>query len=234
MPLARSCRGSTPARRSGTMLPGLLLGGLGMALAMTPTTAAAMSSVPRRQGGRRLGGAEQHAPGRRLARDRGHGRDRRRVSATRSRTPARGRSRSWTASRWARGRGRDRRRRRGRRRGDHALSQPAAAAGRSARGAGAPGSSLNRHAAPAELQAGAADRQAVVRCRRQQSLVVGDEGVEDRGKRQRGGELDRVHCPGASPARALRHVRAARIAGERLDTPRERKSRRGRSVGRHA
>ena len=50
-----------------------------MSLAMTPTTAAAMGSVPGGQGRRRLGRAEQHAPGRRLARDRPDGRDRRGV-----------------------------------------------------------------------------------------------------------------------------------------------------------
>ena len=49
----------------------------GMAMTMTPVTAAAMSAVARRQGRRRLGGAELLAPGRRLARDRDHGRDRR-------------------------------------------------------------------------------------------------------------------------------------------------------------
>ena len=53
-----------------------------MALAMTPTTAAAMGSVPSGQGRSRLGRAEQHAPGRRLARDRHHGRDRRLATIT--------------------------------------------------------------------------------------------------------------------------------------------------------
>ena len=41
-----------------------------MSLTMTPTTAAAMASVRRDKAGVGLGGAEQHAPGRRLARDR--------------------------------------------------------------------------------------------------------------------------------------------------------------------
>ena len=57
------------------MLPGLLVGGIGMALTMTPMTAAAMGSVPRHQGGYRLGRAEYLPPGRRLTRDRRHGCD---------------------------------------------------------------------------------------------------------------------------------------------------------------
>ena len=40
------------------LLPGLLIGGVGMALTMTPTTAAAMSAGAGRQGRRRLGGAQ--------------------------------------------------------------------------------------------------------------------------------------------------------------------------------
>ena len=58
------------------ILPGLLVGGVGMAVTMAPTTAAAMGSVPVAQGRRRLRGDQQHAPGRRLARDRDHGRAR--------------------------------------------------------------------------------------------------------------------------------------------------------------
>ena len=60
------------------LVPGLVIGGIGMAAAMAPMTAAAMGSVPAGQGRRRLGRAEQLPPGRRIARHRGHGRDRRR------------------------------------------------------------------------------------------------------------------------------------------------------------
>ena len=56
--------------------PGLLVGGVGMAVTMAPTTAAAMGSVPVDAGRRRLRGDQQHAPGRRIARDRDHGRAR--------------------------------------------------------------------------------------------------------------------------------------------------------------
>ena len=66
------------------LLPAMLLGGVGMSAAMAPTTAAAMQSVRAGQGRRRLGRPEQHAPGRRLARDRDHGRDRRRVGDARA------------------------------------------------------------------------------------------------------------------------------------------------------
>ena len=46
------------ASPSGASCPGLLLGGVGMGVTMTPITAAAMSAVAGRQGGRRLGRAE--------------------------------------------------------------------------------------------------------------------------------------------------------------------------------
>ena len=64
------------------LLPGFVVGGLGMALAMTPTAAAATRAVPVRQGRRRLRRAERDAAGRRLARDRADGRDRRRLEAS--------------------------------------------------------------------------------------------------------------------------------------------------------
>ena len=48
-----------------------------MGLTMTPVTAAAMSAVAVDKAGRRLGGPELGAPGRRVARDRGDGCDRR-------------------------------------------------------------------------------------------------------------------------------------------------------------
>ena len=47
------------------LFPALLVGGVGMALAMTPTTSAAMSSVPVDKAGVGSGRAEQLAPGRR-------------------------------------------------------------------------------------------------------------------------------------------------------------------------
>ena len=59
------------------ILPGLLIGGIGMGLTMTPLTAAAMSAVAVDKAGRRLGGPELVASGRRVARDRGDGCDRR-------------------------------------------------------------------------------------------------------------------------------------------------------------
>ena len=58
------------------ILPGLLVGGVGMAVTMAPTTAAAMGSVPVDEGRCGLRGDQQHASGRRLARDRDHGRAR--------------------------------------------------------------------------------------------------------------------------------------------------------------
>ena len=67
------------------LFPALVVGGVGMALAMTPTTAAAMGSVPVDKAGVGLGRAEHLAPGRRRARHRDHGRDRRLV---RQRRPA--------------------------------------------------------------------------------------------------------------------------------------------------
>ena len=78
------------------LLPGLLIGGVGMALTMTPTTAAAMSAVPVDKAGVGSAVLNSCASGRRLARDRGDGRDRR-VGARRaerrrhaaSRVPAR-------------------------------------------------------------------------------------------------------------------------------------------------
>ena len=59
------------------ILPGLLAGGLGMALTMTPTTAAAMGAVEVDKAG--VGSAVLNSlpAGRRLARHRGHGSDRR-------------------------------------------------------------------------------------------------------------------------------------------------------------
>ena len=56
------------------LLPGMVLGGFGMAITMTPMTAAALSSVPVDKAGSRLRDAQHVPPGRRLARDRGHGR----------------------------------------------------------------------------------------------------------------------------------------------------------------
>ena len=97
------------------LLPGLLIGGVGMALTMTPTTAAAMSSVPVDKAGVGSAVLNSHAPGRRLARDRGHGRDRRlgvRVGAGAATPGARSCTASTTRSRVAaaaRARRRDRR-----------------------------------------------------------------------------------------------------------------------------
>ena len=67
--------------------PGLLLGGVGMSLAMTPTTAAAMGPVPVDKAGVGSAVLEQHAPGRRVARHRRHGRNRRGVDHCRARRP---------------------------------------------------------------------------------------------------------------------------------------------------
>ncbi len=58
-----------------TLLPSMILGGVGMAMTMSPMTSAAMGVRARRQGGRRLRRPQQLPPGRRLARDRGDGRD---------------------------------------------------------------------------------------------------------------------------------------------------------------
>ena len=57
------------------ILPGLVVGGTGMALAMTPMTAAAMSAVPVDKAGVGSGDAQHVPAGRRLVRDRDHGRD---------------------------------------------------------------------------------------------------------------------------------------------------------------
>ena len=62
-----------------TLLPSMILGGIGMALTMSPMTSAAMGVGAGRQGRRRLRRPEQLPPGRRLARHRGDGRDRRLV-----------------------------------------------------------------------------------------------------------------------------------------------------------
>ena len=53
-----------------TLLPAMILGGIGMALDDGPDDRDGDGLGAARQGGRRLGRAEQHAPGRRLARDR--------------------------------------------------------------------------------------------------------------------------------------------------------------------
>jgi MFS family permease len=58
-----------------SLLPGMLLGGVGMAIVMTPMTAAALSSVPVDKAGVGSGMLNTFRPGRRLARDRRHGRD---------------------------------------------------------------------------------------------------------------------------------------------------------------
>ena len=81
-----------------------------------------------RPGGRRISGAEQHAPGRRLARDRGHRRDRRarHVDVARRRRNAAGRVRPRLPA-GARGRGSDRAGRRRRRGRDDARAPRAAA-----------------------------------------------------------------------------------------------------------
>ena len=60
-----------------TLLPALLVGGLGMALAMAPTTIRGDARGADRQGGRRLGRDQLDAPGRRLRRHRVDRRDRR-------------------------------------------------------------------------------------------------------------------------------------------------------------
>ena len=123
------------------ILPGLVVGGIGMALTMTPTTAAAMSSVPRDQAGvgsavlnsmRQVGGSLGIAVTGAIVAARQRG-------LARGRQPAAGRVRRRIPGR-ARGRGGDRRRRGGHRRRDHAL--PRQAARRSPRGAGAPGGGL--------------------------------------------------------------------------------------------
>ena len=59
------------------LLPGLLLGGVGMGMTMTPGDGGGDERGRGRQGRRRFGGAELGPAGRRLARDRGHGLDRR-------------------------------------------------------------------------------------------------------------------------------------------------------------
>ena len=71
------------------LLPGLLLGGVGMGMTMTPVTAAAMSAVPVGQGRRRLGRAQLGAAGGRLARDRRDGLDRRKRQQLPRRVPRR-------------------------------------------------------------------------------------------------------------------------------------------------
>ena len=58
------------------ILPGLLIGGVGMGLTMTPVDGRSDERGGRRQGGRRLGRPELVAPGGRVARDRRDGRDR--------------------------------------------------------------------------------------------------------------------------------------------------------------
>src|SRR5947208_2206512 len=57
------------------MLPGFMLGGLGMAFVMTPMSAAVMGAAPVDKAGGRLGRAQHLSAGRRRARDRDHGRD---------------------------------------------------------------------------------------------------------------------------------------------------------------
>ena len=64
------------------LLPGLLLGGVGMGMTMTPVTAAAMSAVAVDKAGVGSAVLELGAAGRRLARDRGHGLDRRRRASS--------------------------------------------------------------------------------------------------------------------------------------------------------
>ena len=58
-----------------SLLPGMILGGLGMAITMTPDDRRRSELRPRRQGRRRLGDAEHVPPGRWVARHRGDGRD---------------------------------------------------------------------------------------------------------------------------------------------------------------
>jgi hypothetical protein len=57
------------------MLPGFILGGLGMAFVMTPMSAAVMGAAPVDKAGVASGVLNTFPPGRRRARDRDHGRD---------------------------------------------------------------------------------------------------------------------------------------------------------------
>ena len=68
------------------ILPGLLVGGVGMGMTMTPTTAAAMSAVAVDKAGVGSAVLNSRAAGGRLARDRRHGR--RSSRAARATSPA--------------------------------------------------------------------------------------------------------------------------------------------------
>ena len=74
-----------------TLLPAMILGGIGMATVNGPGHGDRDGDRCRGQGRCRLCGAEQHAPGRRLARDRRHGSDRR---CGRDQRPGRSRNRA--------------------------------------------------------------------------------------------------------------------------------------------
>jgi predicted MFS family arabinose efflux permease len=85
------------------LLPGMLIGGVGMGVAMGPMTTAALSAVSTDDARRRIRGTHHLPPGRRRARHRGHGRPRRRgdrradqpalCAPVRRRLPARARDR---------------------------------------------------------------------------------------------------------------------------------------------